>query len=71
MILKDTTDVWFVAFLMHKGYKISKYDVITKGKVKCYFDISDSNWKELKLEFNNSDLSQFKSLIDKVKDLSY
>jgi len=71
MILKDTTDVWFVAFLMHKGHKITKYDVITKGKVKCYFQISDSIWKDLKLEFNNSDLSQFKSLIDKVKDLSY
>jgi len=69
--LKETTDVWFSAFLMHKGYKIDVYEVVTRGKVKCKFNISQEDWQKLKLEFNNSELIKFKALIDQLKDLAY
>jgi uncharacterized protein YicC (UPF0701 family) len=69
--MKSTTDVWFIAFLMNNGYKISKYDVINRGKVKCFFDIEDDEWKKVKLDFNQSDIIKFKGLIEQIKDLAY
>jgi uncharacterized protein YicC (UPF0701 family) len=68
---KGTTDVWFSSFLIKSGHKISSYDVIERGKLKCYFDLSEDQWKKLKLAFNNSEISEFKQIIDKLKDLCY
>lgn len=67
----SSTDLWFCAFLIKKGHTIKKYDVISRGKAKFYFEIDDETWKDLKLEFNNSEISKFKMLIDQLKDLSY
>ena len=69
--MKDTTDIWFCAFLLYKEKDIKKYIKIGRGRVRCYFDISEEDWQELKLEFNNSELVKFKGLIDRVKDLAY
>lgn len=70
-MFKSSSDVWFCAFLVKKGNKIEEYDVIDKGKVRCKFNLTDDQWKTFKLEFNNSELSEFKSLIDKLKDMAY
>lgn len=70
-MLKNTTDIWFTAFLMYKGHKILKFDKLSKGKGKFYFDLSDEEWSNLKLEFNNTEFIKFKSLIEQVKDLCY
>lgn len=67
----NTTDIWFAAYLMHRGYKIHKYDVIGKGKTRCHFDLADEVWTQLKLDFNNSEFIKFKGLIEQVKDLAY
>lgn len=69
--MKFTTDVWFAAFLIHKGNKVANYDVLERGKVRCYFDLTDKEWQKFKLEFHNSELSSFKTTIDKLKDLGY
>lgn len=69
--MKSTSDVWFMAFLMSKGYKIEKYSVIMRGKIRADFTFTDDQWKDLKLEFQNSDLVKFKSYIEQLKDLSY
>lgn len=69
--MKQSTDLFFCAFLMFKKYKIEKYDVISRGKVCCYFNISDEDWQKLKLEFNNSDISEIKMNIEKIRDLGY
>lgn len=70
--MKTSSDIWFIAFLMLKNYTIIKYDVLGRGKVKCYFNITEeSTWQELKLEFNNSQYVKFKTLVEQVKDLGY
>lgn len=69
--LKVSSDVWFCAFLIKKGLKIKEYDVIDKGRVRCKFDVTEDEWKKYKLEFNNSELSEFKTIIDKLKDLAF
>ena len=69
--MKNSTDIWFCAFLLLKEKKIEKFDVISRGKVRCYFMLSDDEWKNLKLEFNHSDHIKFKSLVEQIKDLSF
>jgi len=68
---KSSTDVWFISFLKIKGHSIANYDVIGRGKVKCYFDIDDEKWKNLKLEFNKSEISLYKSTIESIKDMAF
>lgn len=69
--LKNSSDVWFIAFLIHNGCKISKYDVIDRGRVRCYFDLSDKQWQDYKLSFNNSEIIKFKAYIEQIKDLGF
>ncbi len=69
--MKNSTDVWFIAFLMMNKNEIKKFDVIDRGKVRCFFDLTDEQWHALKLKYNNSEVSQYKALIEKIKDLSY
>jgi hypothetical protein len=69
--MKNSTDIWFISFLMLKGHKIEKYDVLSKGKVKCYFQLTEDEWQKYKLEFNNSEYIKFKALIEQVKDLGF
>ncbi len=69
--LKKATDVWFCAFVINKGHSIKKYDVLSRGKVCCYFEITEDEWKSLKLEFNNSELINFKGIINNIKDLAF
>jgi hypothetical protein len=66
-----TTDLFFMAFLIHKGHEVKKYEVISKGKISCEFEISPEIWKDLKLEFNNSECSKLKQTIEQLKDLAY
>jgi hypothetical protein len=69
--MQNTTDVWFIAFLMDKGFKIDGYSKISRGKVDCRFAIDDKTWNDLKLEYNNSDLPKWKALVGRAKDLGY
>lgn len=69
--LKSSTDLWFCAFLRKKGYKIISYDILARGKGRFHFSIEEGLWKELKLEFNNSELSEIKQNIEMLKDLCF
>lgn len=69
--MKSTSDIWFSAFLIKKGFEIQKYDVIGRGKIKAYFNLSDVEWQKMKLEFSKSELSEFKHIIDQLKDLAF
>lgn len=71
MNIKSSTDVWFCAFLMSNNYKIAQYSVVGRGKVRCDFDITEEEWKKLKIDFNNSEIIKFKSYIDQIKDLAF
>lgn len=69
--MKSTSDVFFSAFLLSKGLKLAKYDVIDRGKVRCYFDLTDDQWKDYKIKFNNSEISSIKQHIQAIKDLAF
>lgn len=67
----ETTDIWFAAFLKFKGYELSNYEVITRGKGRYKFKISSEDYKKEKLEFIKSDISKIKQVMEEIKDLLY
>lgn len=69
--MKNTTDIWFGSFLLSKGHNVKDYDIIKKGKGRYYFDLTDDEWKELKLEFGASNISELKAYHTKLKDFVY
>lgn len=69
--LKSSTDIWFCAYLQLNGVKLNNYQVIGKGKVRCFFDLSDDEWQKHRVNFNNSDLSKYKILVEQIKDLAF
>lgn len=69
--MKYTTDLWFSSFLLLKNIKIDKYEVISRGKGKYFFNLSDEDWQKYKLEFNNSEVVKYKSTFEQLKDLVY
>lgn len=69
--LKSSTDVFFSAYILSKNIKLAKYEVIDRGRVRCYFDLTEDQWKQLKIDFNNSEISDVKQYIAKIKDLAF
>jgi hypothetical protein len=68
---KSSTDIWFCAFLKIKGIKLVSYEVVGRGKVKCEYVLSAEEWQTLRIEFNNSICSEFKTAVESIKDLSF
>ena len=66
-----TTDLFFAAFLKLKGYELKDFELVAKGKGKFRFVISREDYKNMKLEFVNSDISKIKQNIEEIKDLLY
>lgn len=67
---KKTKDLWFASYLIEiAGYDILDYEEINAHKGVFYFDVSNKDWKNLKLEFDKSDLSKIKWRFEKLKDL--
>jgi hypothetical protein len=69
--MKETTDIWFASFLMLKGYKVQDFEVINKGRGRYSFDIDESSWKEIKLQFSSSDIAKIKMNQLALKDMVF
>ncbi len=67
--MRETTDVWFIAWLMNVGHVIKAYHLTSDKKVSCKFEIGDDEWHVQKLAFNNSELQKYKNLIRQIKEL--
>jgi hypothetical protein len=69
--MKWSSDIWFCAFLVHNGLEVKDFQLIAKGKARYGFDISDEDWKLLKLEFSKAEIAKYKAIFEKLKDLLY
>jgi 5,10-methylene-tetrahydrofolate dehydrogenase/methenyl tetrahydrofolate cyclohydrolase len=67
----QTRDLWIAAFMINEGEKLVKFEVISRGKAKFYFNITDERYNELKLKFFQHDLSKIKQTMEELKDLAY
>ena len=66
---KSSTDIWFCAFLKLHGFEVANFDILNRNKGRYYFNISDSDWKSMKLKFNSSETSKIKMYQIALKDL--
>jgi hypothetical protein len=67
-----TKDLWFYAFLRTHGYELADYiKHEDTNKSEFIFNISNEDWKQMKLDFNKSDLSKGKWFIEEAKDLIF
>lgn len=69
MYLKSTTDIWFASYVMLFGHEVRDYEIMNRNKGKFLFDISDADWKQLRLKFSTSDVSRIKMNQIILKDL--
>lgn len=67
----NTTDLFFASYLKLKGYKLTNYKVVSRGKGRYFFEITDEEYKKEKLEYSNSDISKIKQISESLKDLLY
>jgi len=64
-------DIWFNSFLLYKGYKVSSFETDYNNRVICHFEVSEEEWKKMKLEYQNSEIARYKGFFDQVKELSW
>jgi hypothetical protein len=67
----DTRDLWIASFLISQGKSLAKFEIISHGKAKFYFQISREEYSALKLLFFQSDISKIKQTMEELKDLAY
>jgi len=64
-----TTDIFYAAFLMFKGYPVVNYETIIRTRKKYYFSIKEDDYKNLKLEYISSKENEIKQRIEGLKNL--
>lgn len=69
--MKTLTDLWFAAFLKLRGFKLKDFDLISRGKARFHFEISDEDYKKARIDFFKSDFSVMKQAIEELKDLTF
>ena len=68
--MKKTTDIWFVAWLESlKSISFSEFNRIDHRRASYSYDLNDSQWDVLKLEFFKSDMRKVREAIERLKDL--
>ena len=58
----STTDLWFAAYLQLRGYICADFEKLERKRCRFKFDISEGDWKKLKVEFLKSDISKIKQI---------
>ena len=66
---KSTTDIWFASFLVHNGHDVADYEITQNSRGRFFFKLNDIQWKEMRLKFNSSEISKFKTIQISLKDL--
>lgn len=71
MMLKESKNIKFCAYLRYKKIFPDKIEVFSRGKAEYKYDIGATEWEMLKLEFDKSDFIDYADCMDKIKDLAY
>ena len=67
----ESRDIWFNAFLSYKGIAPKKYEKDNRKKITLFFDISEPEWQNLRLEFKASEFIKLKAHMEQIKELGY
>jgi hypothetical protein len=69
--MKSTTDLWFVCFLMENSFEVKDYQSQKAGKVRFIFEMTDADWKKMKIAFQKSAVMKIKLNYEKLLNLIY
>lgn len=69
--MKSTTDIWFASFLMSMDHKCVDFNIISRYKGEYKYNISEADWKKLKLLYINSEVKKIEDYQKQLKDLLY
>ncbi len=69
--MKRVTDLWFASYLKCKGYELVDFELKQRGKGVYIFEISEEDYKKLRLDFFKSDISNIKQIMEALKDMAY
>jgi len=69
--MKKITDLWFASYLRSKGFELVDFELKHRGKGIYIFEISDEEYKKLRIEFFKSEVSKVKQIMEELKDLVY
>ena len=65
-----TTDLWFASYIINKGQELVKFEKLG-SKLMFWFNTSEQEWNQLRLEFFNSEVSKSRQTQERLKDLGY
>lgn len=72
LLVMETKNVKFVAFLRMKGIHSDKVEKYSRGKAKyCFTAMTEAMWEQLKQEFDRSPFLTYAQNLDSVIDLAY
>lgn len=66
--MKETTDVWFMAFLMLNNINAKNYNK-NNLLIKSEYELTDKEWIELKNKYINSEIYKVKFFIRSLKEM--
>ena len=69
--LKDTKNLKFSAYLRFKNVPVEKIEKIGRNRARYFFDLDETKWQELKLQFDKSDEFKYAQCLDAIADLAY
>ena len=70
--MKRTTDMFMAAWLgVEKGIEFDDYNRLDRRRVEYLYEITDEQWKKLKMGFYKSIVSKVKVEIERLKDVKY
>lgn len=69
--MKRTTDLWLTTYIILQGHPLSDYNKVGPRKVEFVFNLPDDKWKELKLNYLQSDFAKFEQEMAKLRELNY
>ena len=70
-MLKRTKNIKFCAYLRYNEIYPKEINLISRGKAEYLYEIGDTEWELLKLDFDKSDFIKYADCLDKIKDLAY
>lgn len=69
--MKGTKNIKFCAYLRYKKIHPDKVEKVARGRAEYFYNIGETEWQLLKLEFDKSDFIVYADCLDKIKDLAY
>ena len=69
--MQDTKNIKLVAYLRFLDRHPDKVEKISRGKARYFFKMTESEWDQVKLDFNRSEFIKYAACMDAVLDLAY